>query len=138
MSLYAALAFVVLGPSVGLVIPALIPNTFDGAGGATLFLPWRLPQGSDLWWLMATGLTSAFGFMCSSHAFQREEASRIAPFEYVMIIWVTLLSFIVWGELPDSQTLFGISIIVLSGIYVLRREGSRESRPLAYTGLTRR
>ena len=55
-----------------------------------------------------------------------------------MIIWVTLLSFIVWGELPDGPAMLGIGIIVLSGIYVLRREGSRESRPLAYTGLTRR
>ncbi len=138
MSLYAALAFVVLGPAMGLLLPALLPPSLDGAAGATLFLPWRLPTGSDLWWLMATGLTSAFGFMCSSHAFQREQASRIAPFEYVMIIWVTLLSFIVWGEVPDGPTLLGIGIIVLSGIYVLRREGSRESRPLAYTGLTRR
>ncbi len=138
MSLYAALAFVVLGPVVGLALPVLLPTTLDGAAGNSLFLPWRLPQGSDLGWLMATGLTSAFGFMCSSNAFQREEASRIAPFEYVMIIWVTLLSFLVWGELPDATTLLGIAIIVLSGIYVLRRESSRESRPLAYTGLTRR
>lgn len=137
MSLYAALAFVVLGPVMGLALPLLLPAASADAGGATLFLPWRLPEGSDLWWLMTTGLTSALGFMCTSHAFQREQASRIAPFEYVMIIWVTLLSFVVWGEVPDGQTLLGITLIVLSGIYVLRREGQRQSQLPATNGINR-
>ena len=88
--------------------------------------------------LMLTGLTSALGFMCSSNAYQREQASRVAPFEYVMIIWVTLLSYLIWSEVPDPLTLFGVSMIIGSGIYLLRREAKIEARPIAYSGLTRR
>jgi drug/metabolite transporter (DMT)-like permease len=51
---------------------------------------------------------------------------------------VTLLSFLIWSELPDLPTLLGIGLIVGSGIYVIRREGSVEAKPIAWSGLTRR
>jgi drug/metabolite transporter (DMT)-like permease len=54
-----------------------------------------------------------------------------------MIIWVTLLSYLVWKETPDLMTLLGITLIVGSGIYVIRREASVEPRPIAYSGLRR-
>lgn len=138
MSLYASIAFVVLGSLCGLALSNVEPSL--DADVSTLFLmrDWSLPGGLDLMLLMLTGLTSALGFMCSSNAYQREQASRVAPFEYVMIIWVTLLSYLIWSEVPDLLTLFGISMIIGSGIYVLRREAKIEARPIAYSGLTRR
>jgi len=138
MSLYASIAFVVLGGLCGLVLSTTEPSL--DADVSTLFLmrAWSLPNGFDLMLLMLTGLTSALGFMCSSKAYQREQASRVAPFEYVMIIWVTLLSYLIWSEVPDLLTLFGVSMIIGSGIYVLRREAKIEARPIAYSGLTRR
>ena len=36
---------------------------------------------------------------------------------WVMIIWVTLLSYLVWSELPDLLSVTGIAIIISSGIY---------------------
>ena len=103
-----------------------------------LYLPWSAPSPLDLLMLAFTGLTSAFGFMFMSRAYQSVEASQLAPFEYVMIVWVTLLSYLIWDEVPDAMTLLGIGIIVLSGIYVLRREEGQQKRPIAYTGLSRR
>jgi drug/metabolite transporter (DMT)-like permease len=55
-----------------------------------------------------------------------------------MIIWVTLLSYLVWSEIPDSMTLLGIVLIVASGIYVIQREGVKEAKPISWSGLTRR
>ena len=55
-----------------------------------------------------------------------------------MIVWVTLISYLVWAEIPDLPDLLGITVIILSGIYVLRRESTAASRPIAFTGLTRR
>lgn len=138
MSLYAALAFVVLGPFVGVLLIPFALEASLSASSKALHLAWAFPAEEDLLLLMATGLTSALGFMCSSNAFQRAEASQIAPFEYIMIIWVTLLSYLVWAEVPDLPTLIGVSIIILSGLYVLRRENRKEKKPIAYTGLSRR
>lgn len=138
MSLYASISFVVLGSLCGLALSTI--DAAAGAGVSTRFLlrSWTLPDSADLLLLTLTGLTSALGFMCSSNAYQREQASRIAPFEYVMIVWVTLLAYLVWSELPDPMTLLGVAMIVGSGIYVIRREARIEAKPIAYAGLTRR
>lgn len=138
MSLYASIAFVALGGLTGLVLAGV--DAGAGANVSTQFLlrDWRMPQGLDLLLLILTGLTSALGFMCSSNAYQREQASKVAPFEYIMIVWVTLLAYLIWGELPDAMTLVGVALIIGSGIYVLRREGRVEPAPIAYSGLTRR
>ena len=138
MSLYASIAFVVLGSLCGLVLSSV--STTVSADVSTQFLlrAWTIPDGFDLWLLALTGLTSALGFMCSSNAYQREQASRISPFEYIMIVWVSLLSYLVWSELPDATTLVGIALIIGSGLYVIHREGQIEARSRAYAGLTRR
>ena len=137
MSLYTGLAFAILAPLVGLVfVGAEIPET-AAASTRAMLLPWVLPRGIDWLWLSLTGVTSAFGFMCMSYAYQKAQASRLAPFEYVLIIWVTILSYLVWSELPDAQTLIGLVLIIGSGIYVLHREGKTEAEPIAHSGLNR-
>ena len=138
MSFYASIAFVVLGGLCGLALSTV--TAAPDADVSTLFLlrPWSMPDAIDMILLALTGVTSALGFMCSSNAYQREPASHIAPFEYIMIIWVTLLAYLVWSELPDAMTLLGVAMIVGSGMYVIRREARIEPKPIAYSGLTRR
>jgi len=139
MSLYASVAFVVLGSFTGLLLSGINPVQDANISSQFLLRAWSMPATFDLLLLAMTGLTSALGFMCSSNAYQREPASNIAPFEYIMIIWVTLLSYLVWQEVPDLASLSGIVLIVGSGIYVLRREAKKEvAKPIAYAGLTRR
>jgi S-adenosylmethionine uptake transporter len=137
MSLYASIVFVVLGGLCGFGLSGIEAAPDAGVSAQFLLRAWSMPGPADLLLLTLTGLTSALGFMCSSNAYQREQASRIAPFEYVMIVWVTLLSYLVWSELPDATTLFGVVLIVGSGIYVIRREGRVEPKPIAYSGLRR-
>ncbi len=138
MSLYAAITFATLAPLTGLVFAFAAPTETMAPSALALFMPWSLPSAPDLLLLTLTGVTSALGFMFVSRAYQKAQASRLAPFEYVMIIWVTLLSYLIWDEIPDAATLCGIAIIVFSGIYVLRREDRRQPKPVAYTGLSRR
>lgn len=138
MSLYASLAFAVLAPIIGWVLSGSDPLQASAASEKTMMLAWALPGGTDMILLTFTGVTSALGFMFMSYAYKNIRASRLAPFEYVMIIWVTLLSYLVWAEVPDLETMTGIAIIILSGIYVLRREDRSGEKPIAYTGLTRR
>lgn len=140
MSLYAAVAFIIWGGLSGWAISAADLTVDPGSSSQFQFLlrGWAFPGGADLLLMVLTGVTSAFGFMCSSSAYQREQASRIAPFEYVMIVWVTVLSYLVWSEVPDLLTMTGIALIVGSGIYVIRREGQVEAEARAYAGLTRR
>jgi len=50
------------------------------------------------------------------------EMSVISPFRYSRIVFAMLLSIIVLKENPDSLTLIGATIIVVSGLYTFLRE----------------
>ena len=52
-------------------------------------------------------------------------ASLLAPFFYGQLLWVTVLGFLVFGNLPDSWTLTGAGIIIASGLYTAHRERVR-------------
>ena len=138
MTLYAGIAFVVLGCAAGLVFSAFEPSSDAAISTRFLLQPWSIPKAWDWLFLILTGVTSGFGFMLSTSAYRAEEASKLAPFEYIMMIWVVILSYLVWSEVPDLFTTLGILIIVSSGVYVLRREKAVHAESAAYAGLTRR
>ena len=138
MSLYASITFAILAPIMGWMLSNVDASAASTPSEKTIMLHWSMPGSFDMMLLTFTGATSALGFMFMSYAYKNAQASRLAPFEYVMIVWVTLLSYLLWAEVPDLPTLAGIVIIILSGIYVLRREEAAGEKPIAYTGLTRR
>ena len=42
----------------------------------------------------------------------------------MLLLWVVLLTYLAWSELPDMNTMVGSLIIIGSGLYVLRRGSS--------------
>ena len=65
----------------------------------------------------------AAGRSCASiRAFSLAEASVVAPFGYVGILFAILWGIALYGEYPDGWTLFGALVIVLAGLYVWHRE----------------
>ena len=63
--------------------------------------------------------------------------SAVVPFNYLSLVWATILGFAVWGEVPTSGLLVGSAIVVASGLYILWREtlrrlsrGTEGSNPL--------
>jgi drug/metabolite transporter (DMT)-like permease len=71
---------------------------------------------------MWLGFIGAAGQFCMIKAFERAPVSLLAPFDYMALIWATLLGFLVFGDLPGMGTILGAVIIVLSGLYLIRRE----------------
>lgn len=92
-------------------------------GSAVLSLRGWTPIRPQDWWLIAgMGLTGSLAQVALTEAFRRGEASLIAPLEYTALLWGVLLDIGLWGVLPDGVTWLGAAIIVLSGLYLLRRE----------------
>jgi drug/metabolite transporter (DMT)-like permease len=50
------------------------------------------------------------------------EASAIAPFSYLGILYATLFGIAFYGEYPDMWTMIGALVIAGSGLYVWHRE----------------
>ena len=92
-------------------------------GAGLLALPQWVPiRAEDLWLIAGIGVAGALGQYTITEAFRRGEASLIAPLEYSALLWGVLLDFSLWNVLPDAMTWVGAAIIVLSGLYLLRRE----------------
>ena len=49
-------------------------------------------------------------------------ASVLSPFVYTQLIWVIVLGYLVFGQVPNSWTVAGAAIVIASGLYLLYRE----------------
>jgi len=78
--------------------------------------------------MLATALTHVGGMMSSISAYRRDEASRIAPFEYSYLAIMPAFDLAFWGVEPRVETLAGMALIAGSGAFVAWREG-RPARP---------
>ena len=87
---------------------------------AFLLRAWAVPTTADLLLMAATGVIAAVAIWFLTQAYRVAEANVIAPFEYSSIIWVVLLAYFIWGEVPQRYTIVGGLLIVAAGIYVLR------------------
>jgi drug/metabolite transporter (DMT)-like permease len=93
------------------------------AGGSALAAPDWLPvRPSDLLLLCALAVTGFIGQLAITEAFNKGEASSIAPLEYTALAWGVALDWLLWHTLPDSYTLIGAAIIIGSGVYLVRHE----------------
>lgn len=72
--------------------------------------------------LAGVGITGFFGQVAITAAFQKAEASVVAPFEYSALAWGMGLDWLLWHTLPDSIAMAGAMVIIASGLYLIRNE----------------
>jgi len=105
----------------------LLTLLFTGTVGAiilSLFMPsvWVNPT-SNQWIMMAIiGLIASVAHLFLILSLKYADASKLAPLGYTEIITNILISYYFFHELPDNWTYLGLFIIVLSGLYISRRE----------------
>lgn len=92
------------------------------AGYATLPNGWVLPTPGDFALFAMTGTMLGVAQFLMIVAFRYSEASLLAPFKYVGIVWATVLGFLIWGDLPGRWEIAGSALIIASGLYILHRE----------------
>ena len=96
---------------------------------ASFLLPasWTPINTVDLFTFMSFGLLGALGHLLIILAFRLIDASFLAPFTYVQLIFASFWGFYLFSEVPDPFTITGSILIVLSGLYVWLREKNRKS-----------
>jgi drug/metabolite transporter (DMT)-like permease len=94
-------------------------------------LVWVAPSWHDVLFGILIGVASTAGQWIVVLAFRYADASVLAPFSYTQLLWVSLLGFLIFGEVPDVWTVCGAAIIVASGLYTAHREHIRRSQLLA-------
>jgi drug/metabolite transporter (DMT)-like permease len=99
-------------------------NTVTGLGTQAphLAFRWIVPTLDALPMLVVLGAIGMTAYMLLSRAYQVGDASAIAPFEYVYLPIAAALGYFAWGEVLAWNTLVGMALIIMSGIYIGRRE----------------
>jgi drug/metabolite transporter (DMT)-like permease len=92
---------------------------------------WVAPTWHDILFGIFIGVASTAGQWIVVLAFRYADASVLAPFSYTQLLWVSILGFVIFGEVPDVWTVTGAAFIVASGLYTAHRERVRRSQLLA-------
>lgn len=91
----------------------------------TPMLPWiwQTPQTITQWLVLAgTGLFASIGHYFLIRAHRLAPAAILAPFIYGELIWMVLLGYWVFGDVPGGLTLLGGAVVIGSGLYLWWRE----------------
>ena len=76
--------------------------------------------------MITTGITASVAFLLLFSAYSIASPSVVSPFEYSILLWSSLSGWIFFNEIPKLNTVLGISIIVISGIYIFLREKAKD------------
>ena len=90
-------------------------------GGVQPFI-WATVQPGD--WMLF-GLMGALGTgaqLCLIRSFSMAEASAVAPFAYLGIVFAAIWGALIYNEYPDRWTIIGALVIIEAGLYVWHRE----------------
>ncbi len=88
----------------------------------TLPLGWVVPTPLEAVVLVAMGLLGGVGQVLLTNSYRYAEASTLAPFDYVAMIWMVLLGYFMFSDVPTLTVILGSTVIVGSGVFVLLRE----------------
>jgi len=92
---------------------------------------WQWPNMTEFAWLAFIGITGASAQYFLSQALHEADLSIVMPFDFTKLIWVSIIAFIFFGEVPLWTTWVGGALIFASGIYIARRETMRRKEPAA-------
>ena len=102
---------------------------YSGVVGVLIMTPivpfvWTNPPTLVHWALMVgIGAFAAGGHWLLVMAHARAPAPVLSPFIYTQLLWMALLGYLVFGDVPDGWTLAGAAVVVGSGLYLLLWEG---------------
>lgn len=102
----------------------LVWSAFVAFGATTLIGPlqWRWPDATGWALLIAIASLGALAHYALIKALDYAEAGSVQPYSYTLLVFVTILGVIVFGDIPDHWTLAGAAVIVASGLYTWHHE----------------
>jgi drug/metabolite transporter (DMT)-like permease len=99
----------------------------------TVFNACLLPFGctsmtwGDFAMLACAGLCNGVAQFWWTKALHLAPPSAVTPFNYLSLVWASILGYAVWGDVPTVMLIAGAVIVVASGLYILWRETVRRA-----------
>ncbi len=113
--------------------PVAIGLYYNGLGSLVcgawvLASGWLTPRGDDLILFLAFGVGCGLQQWLLTVSFRYAEASLLAPFEYLAMIFAATVGFVFWQEVPALTTWVGGAVIAASGLFIFRRRRVRAAK----------
>lgn len=87
------------------------------------FTDWTWPSQPVSWIaFFIMGAAGLGGHFLNSVAHRFASPATLAPFSYLSLIYLSLASWLIFRQPPDEWFILGVTIIVLSGLYIWLRE----------------
>ena len=87
-----------------------------------LLREWSLNNIYIIFSLLFIGITGVVAFLSIFQAYRIGSPPSVAPFEYILIIWSLIISWVIWKETLSFKGFIGLGFIVFAGIYTFIRE----------------
>ncbi|MDF0602109.1 DMT family transporter [Psychromarinibacter sp. C21-152] len=89
---------------------------------------WQTPTLEQLLLLMLVGFCGTVAQMAISQSLKVADPTAVLPFDFLKLIWATLIGVLFFAEVPDAFTWIGAAVIFSSGLAIAFRE-KRLSKP---------
>jgi len=97
---------------------------------ASMLFFWTQVDGRGLVLLITLCLLSITAHGLTIKALSLVSVVIVQPFTYLALVWSVILGYLIFSELPDSFTIIGAAIVVVSGLFVFHRERVRKIQPV--------
>ncbi|UWR21277.1 DMT family transporter [Sulfitobacter sp. S190] len=97
-------------------------------GIATLPWGWITPDWATLGLLILSGLFGGFGHIAMTLAFRYAEASRLAPFEYIALLWPLLADLFIFRLSLSNSFILAAPLILAGAVIAAAEKRNRKSR----------
>lgn len=100
-----------------------------GSGLVLLVTGLSWPQGLEIL-VIGLGLAGLISQILKTVAYKYVEASLVAPFRYVGLLWSVVIGYIYWDEIPTPIMILGAAVIVSANLIIIWREATKKKRGL--------
>ena len=98
-------------------------------------LGFAVPRGRDALMMVVAGLGNGVAQYWWTKSLHLAPPSAVTPFNYLSLVWATIIGFLVWGDRPTARLLAGSAIVIGSGLYIVWRETVRRRERTLLVGV---
>jgi len=115
--------YIIITKKLSFRAPPVLTLFYSAIVGILIMTPfvisyWIVPDLKGVLMGAAMGFFAASSHFMIIKAFEFASASELSPFNYFEIVVAIILSYFIFGFVPNIQAILGLIIIILSGLYV--------------------